>query len=80
MEGDTVSLLRAVTYPDLKIPQYHWESSDSEIIRIEPDPNDASAAYLIAVGDSGQKATITVLDVANDLDKQFDVGVGFYQP
>ena len=47
-EGDTVRL-EAVTYPELKSPQYSWESSDSDIVAIKPDPADAA----VGVGDCG---------------------------
>ena len=67
--------LEAVTYPELKAPQYRWESSDGDIIAIEPDPVDASVAWAIAVGDSGQTATLRVFDRANELDRQVQVQV-----
>ena len=73
-EGDTVRL-QATTYPGLKPPQYRWESSDSDIVAIKPDADDASAASAIAaVGDSGQ-ATLRVFDEANELDRQVEVKV-----
>ena len=74
-EGDTVRL-EAVTYPELKAPQYRWESSDSDIVAIKLDPVDASVAWAIAaVGDSGQTATLRVFDRANELDRQVQVQV-----
>ncbi|MYC12573.1 MAG: SUMF1/EgtB/PvdO family nonheme iron enzyme [Gemmatimonadetes bacterium] len=51
--GDTVRL-QAVTYPGAETPQYSWESSNSDIVVIEPDPVDASVAWAIAVGDRVQ--------------------------
>ena len=74
VEGDTVRL-EAVTYPELKAPQYRWESSDSHVVAIKPDPVDASVAWAIAVGDSGQTATLRVFDRANELDRQVQVQV-----
>ena len=73
-KGDKVRL-RAVTYLGTKSPHYIWESSDSEIVAIEPDPVDASVAWAIAVGDSGQTATLRVFDRANELDRQVQVQV-----
>ena len=73
-EGDTVRL-EAVTYPELKVPQYRWESSDSNIVAIEPDPVDASVAWAIAVGDSGQTATLRVFGRADRLKRQMQVEV-----
>ncbi len=73
-EGDTVRL-QAVTFPEFKSPQYRWESSDGDIIAIEPDPVDASVAGAIAVGDSGQITTLTVFDRPNGLDRQVQVEV-----
>ena len=73
-EGDTVRL-EAVTYPELKAPQYRWESSDSDIVAIKLDPVDASVAWAIAaVGDSGQ-VTLRVFDEANELERQVEVKV-----
>ncbi len=81
-EGDTVRL-EAVTYPELKAPQYRWESSDSDVVAVVPDSVDASVAWAIAVGDSGQTATLRVFDRANELDGQVHVhvvviGTGFF--
>ena len=73
-EGDTVRL-QAVTYPELKSPQYRWESSDSEIVAIKPDPVDASVAWAIAVRESGQTATLQVFDRANELERHVHVEV-----
>ena len=71
-EGDTVRL-QAVTYPELKSPEYRWESSDSDIVVIDPDEVDASVAWVIAVGDSGQTATLRVYGRANRLKRQVEV-------
>ena len=73
-EGDTVRL-QAVTYPELKAPQYSWESSDRDVVTVKPDAVDASVAWAIAVGDSGQTATLRVFDRANELDRQVEVEV-----
>ncbi len=67
-QGDTVRL-RAVTYLGTETPQYIWESSDSEIVSIESDSVDGAMAWAIAVGDSGQTATLRVFDRANGLEK-----------
>ena len=72
-KGDKVRL-RAVTYLGTKSPHYIWESSDSEIVAIEPDPVDASVAWAIAVGDSGQ-VILRVFDKANGLERQVAVTV-----
>ena len=73
-KGDTVRL-QAVTSLEFEPPQYRWESSDSDIVAIEPDSVDASVAWAIAVGDSGQTATLTVFDRANELDSQVEAVV-----
>ena len=73
-EGDTVRL-EAVTYPELKSPQYRWESSDSDIVVIELDAVDASVAWAIAVGDSGQTASLRVFGRADRLKRQMQVEV-----
>ena len=73
-EGDAVRL-KAVTYPWIESPQYRWESSDSDIVAIKPDSVDASVAWAIAVGDSGQTATLRVFDQGNRLKRQVDVEV-----
>ena len=72
-KGDTVRL-QAVTFPELKSPQYRWESSDSDVVAIEPDPADASVAWAIAVGYSGQ-VILRVFDKANGLERQVEVTV-----
>ncbi len=74
-KGDSIRL-QAVTFPELKSPQYIWETSDRDIVAIKPDTLDASVAWTIAVGDSGQTATLTVFDRANELDGQVQVHVG----
>ncbi|MCY3766049.1 MAG: SUMF1/EgtB/PvdO family nonheme iron enzyme, partial [Gemmatimonadetes bacterium] len=81
-EGDTVRL-EAVTSVEFEPPQYVWESSDSEIVAVEPDPISASVAWAIAIGDSGQTAAIGVFDEANGLERQVRVevsklGTGFF--
>ena len=73
-KGDSVRL-QAVTSLEFEPPQYSWESSDSDIVAIEPDSVDASVAWAIAVGDSGQTATLRVFDRANELDRQVEVEV-----
>ena len=73
-EGDTVRL-EAVTYLGIETPRYSWESSHSDVVAIEPDPVDASVAWAIAVGDSGQTATLRVFDRANGLDRRVQVEV-----
>lgn len=70
--GDTVRL-QAVTYLGGASPQYSWESSNSNIVKIATDPVDASMAWAIAVGGVGQTATVTVFDRVNGLDKQVKV-------
>ena len=73
-KGDSIRL-QAVTFPELKSPQYIWETSDRDIVAIEPGPVDASVAWAIAVGDIGQTATLTVFDRANELDSQVEAVV-----
>ena len=73
-EGDTVRV-QATTVPDFRSPEYKWESSDDDVVSINPDPIDASVAWMIAVGDSGQTATLSVFDRANGLAKQVEVVV-----
>ena len=88
--GDSVRL-QAVTYLGARSPQYSWESSNSDIVVIEPDPVDASMAQAIAVKgskigtppkgwtivvkDSSQTVTLTVFDQANGLGRQVEVQV-----
>ena len=71
-QGDTVRL-RAVTSLKFEASQYSWESSNSNIVEIEPDPVDVSMALATAVGDSGETATVTVFDRPNSLDRQVQV-------
>ena len=67
--------LKAETYPELNNPQYHWESSDRNVVAIKPDPIDVSVALAVAVGDSGQTATLRVFDRTNGLERQANVVV-----
>ena len=72
--GDTVRL-QATTYPELNPPQYSWESSDSDILAIVPDPVDASVAWAIAAVWNNGQLTLRVFDEANGLERQVEVEV-----
>ena len=69
--------LQAVTYPGFETPQYSWESSNNDIVKIELEPDlvDAATVLATAVGDIGQTANVTVFDWANGLNKQVKVKV-----
>ena len=72
--GDSVRL-QATTYPELNPPQYSWESSDSDILAIVPDPVDASVAWAIAAVWNNGQLTLRVFDEANGLERQVEVEV-----
>jgi len=63
--GDTI-LAQAVTYLGPNPPQYDWISEDEDAVVVVAGGEGRATARVIAVGDSGQTATIEVEDLANN--------------
>ena len=75
MPGDTVALA-AASHPAASFPVFNWGCDTPSIVDVQTDADDASVAYAIALGDSGETALVTVEDRANQYEQAFPVHVG----
>lgn len=71
----STSQLSAVTYLADNPPDYTWSSADTSIAGINVSSTDDSKATVTAKGNSGQKTTVTVVDLANSLSKVVTVKI-----
>ncbi|MBN2279578.1 MAG: C-type lectin domain-containing protein [Candidatus Marinimicrobia bacterium] len=70
-------LLTASTFDPEDTPEYRWSTSDENIVEITATENN-DRVYIKSVGEKGQRAEITVEDIANGGTKTIDVIVLFW--
>jgi hypothetical protein len=68
MVTDTTTLT-ALTMSVTNPSSYAWSTDNSAIVQVEQDEFDGAKAFLMGLGQIGQKANITVTDQANNLTK-----------
>jgi len=68
MVNDTTTV-SALTMVATNPPNYIWSTENSAIVQVEQDEFDGAKAFVMAQGQIGQKANITVTDQANSLTK-----------
>jgi len=68
MVTDTTTL-SALTMVATNPPNYAWSTDNGAIVQVEQDEFDGAKAFLMGLGQIGQKANIMVTDQANNLTK-----------
>jgi hypothetical protein len=75
--GDT-SDVTATTLKGTKPPKYTWSIDNPAIAQIVPIPGTTNKIKLIATGNDGDEATLTVIDTGNDITETVKVKVSTY--
>jgi uncharacterized protein (TIGR02145 family) len=69
------SYVEAFTYLATNDPSYVWVSSNTDVFTVQPDNDDNSKCVLIATGDVGATANLTVNDISNSLTKTISIEI-----
>lgn len=67
--------LTATTYLPVNSPSYTWHSSNPQIVSVITDPSNNGSATIIALGTTGQSATISVSDLSNSLSTSITINI-----
>ncbi|GJQ61929.1 MAG: hypothetical protein SCALA702_09820 [Melioribacteraceae bacterium] len=73
-QNETVTV-QAKSYLVYNTPYYLWQSGNTSIAAVAPDPDDNSVGVITATGTSGQQTTIVVIDFNNDVSKLLTVKI-----